>query len=305
VLTSADLDQSMDTYATVRAWFTRCAVPRAQLLRTDALRNVGEEATLFTLRTWSGSGSDLNLAVARSGNLTFATTVTSTAGAVDVDAAASLLSAAVNRACGTDAAGRCAGQPRTKGVPPLPVGKPAGLLSVVDLPPVTDARGPWVGTDPAPPDGNPAATRCDSTTFTGRAVRAPTSRTFLFPRVRRAEQFGLAQVLARTPPANAQSLVDDVRREIRACAEDGFGTQVTRLWERNTGNSSASAWLVEVEVSQSRSIPFMMAIMREGNVVSQVGFTPAGSMTMSRDDFVGVTKRALERLSDTPRYKAN
>ena len=43
-----------------------------------------------------------------------------------------------------------------------------------------------------------------------------------------------------------------------------------------------------------------MAIMRDGNAVSQVGFTPDQGMTMTRADFTAVADRALDRLSDLP-----
>ena len=43
--------------------------------------------------------------------------------------------------------------------------------------------------------------------------------------------------------------------------------------------------------------------MRDGNAVSQVGFTPAAGMTMAREDFTAIAERALERLSDLPSAK--
>lgn len=303
VVTSDDAEQAMTTYGTVRAWFTRCDAPRVQLLTTHTLDTVGDEATLFTLRNWQSGTADLSLAVARSGDLTLATTVRSTAGKVEVDDMASLLSAAVNRACGTAAAGTCAGQPDAKAVPPLPIGDPAGLLSVVDMPPVKNAKGPWTGTNVIKPEGNPAATRCDDTKFTGKSLRNPVSRTFVFLGTPKAREFGLAQVSALTSPGGARAFVDQTRTRIRQCAEDGFGTRVTKLHESDKKSSAITAWVVEVEVSQSRTVPFMMAVMREGNTVSQVGFSPAGDMTMAREDFVAVSRRALERLSDTPGFK--
>ena len=36
-----------------------------------------------------------------------------------------------------------------------------------------------------------------------------------------------------------------------------------------------TVWDLDVEISDYRSIQFWMAIMRDGNAVSQVGFTPA------------------------------
>ena len=42
-----------------------------------------------------------------------------------------------NAACGSPGAGACAGPPKVRPTAPFPVGKPAGLLATVDLPPVT------------------------------------------------------------------------------------------------------------------------------------------------------------------------
>ena len=61
------------------------------------------------------------------------------------------------------------------------MGRPAGLLSAVDLPPVTGAVGPWVGTDPEPARVNFASTRCDNTQFTGKGLKHALTRTYLFP----------------------------------------------------------------------------------------------------------------------------
>ena len=80
---------------------------------------------------------------------------------------------------------------------PLAIGAPPGLLSVVDLPPVAVARGPWVGTDPERARTNFAATRCDRTTFQGRASRRALTRTFLFPETPDATQLGLTQTVGR------------------------------------------------------------------------------------------------------------
>ena len=39
-----------------------------------------------------------------------------------------------------------------------------------------------------------------------------------------------------------------------------------------------------------------VVIMRDGNAVSQVGFSPHGGMTMKRDDFVALAQRDHDRL---------
>ena len=51
------------------------------------------------------------------------------------------------------------------------------------------------------------------------------------------------------------------------------------------------------------AFPFLMAVLRDGRTVSQVGFTPEGRMTMTRADFVALSRRALDRLSNLPGHR--
>jgi hypothetical protein len=183
------------------------------------------------------------------------------------------------------------------------VGDPAGLLAAVDLPPVTAVRGPWVGTDPVPSRTNLAATRCDNTSFSGRGVRRTLTRTFLFPESPRADAFGLTQTVGTLASRKkAQDFVSVVRDRIRRCGAANLGTSVTSLADRASRKQELHAWALQIEVSDERSFPFLMAVVRDGSTVSQVGFTPDDGMTMSRPDFVGVSERALQRLSDLPGF---
>ncbi|PUA81832.1 hypothetical protein C7S10_07160 [Nocardioides currus] len=183
---------------------------------------------------------------------------------------------------------------------PYPVGRPAGLLAAVDLPPVTGAVGPWVGTDPERARTNFAATRCDNTQFTGKGLKHTLTRTFLFPAKKKVDTFGLTQTVATMQLRKARSFVGDVRNRIRQCGEANLGTSVGTLINRQGKDVELTVWDLGIEISDNRTIQFWMAIMRDGNAVSQVGFTPAEGMTMTRDDFSRVAERALERLSDLP-----
>ncbi len=303
VLSVADEETSSAVYGTVQAWFTRCSDERVQLLDTQTLEGVGDEAMLWVLRAWDSNPGTIHLATARSGDRTYVTSVSARGKKPSVKTTAALLATSVNRGCGQEGTGACAGPPDATSVPPLPVGDPAGLLSVVDLPPVASARGPWQGTDAIKPSTNLAASRCDRTSFGGKATRNPLSRTFLFPESTRATEFGLTQVVGlsgKTPPAK---FVDTVRSKVRRCASDAFGVQVTQLTQKGKGARTLTAWRFAVEVSENRTVPFMMAIMRDHNAVSQVGFSPSGKMTMTNADFVRMSEVALERLSDFPGWK--
>lgn len=294
---AADPDAARVAYSTSRAWFAACADPRTQLMSTRTLRRVGDEAALFGLRSWRKEQATLWAGVARTGSVTVTTLVRSSRPVAAEDAALAL-AASVNALCGSPGAATCAGPPRTKVTDPLTVGDPPGLLSVVDLPPVTGARGPWVGTDPARARDNYAATRCDRTEFRGPGLRGALTRTFLFPQTRRAGEFGLTQTAATASTRRARGFVEEVRRRIRECADAGLGTSVTTVAQRGGKRQELTAWNLEMEISDSRSARFLMAILRDGGRVAQIGFTPSERMTMSAADFRALADRALQRLSD-------
>jgi hypothetical protein len=174
------------------------------------------------------------------------------------------------------------------------------MLSAVDLPPVTRAVGPWVGTDPERARTNFASTRCDNTRFDAKGLRHNLTRTFLFPANRQVDTFGLTQTVATMPLARARGFVGEVRTRIRRCGQANLGTSVSTLVQRSRGQQEITVWDLDIEISDSRSVEFLMAIMRDGNAVSQLGFTPDQGMTMTRADFTAVADRALDRLSDLP-----
>lgn len=300
---SADSAQAEAAYEVTRGWYADCQDPRVQLLSTDKVRRVGDEATLLTLRTWNKTPSRITVGLARTGQLTVTTLVRSTGAPVSARAAAAGLAAAVNALCGTPGAGACAGPPRTRSSEPYPVGRPPGMLAAVDLPPVTGAVGPWVGTDPERARVNFASTRCDNTQFRGKGMKHTLTRTFLFPAKKQVDTFGLTQTVATMKTAQAGKFVDEVRNRIQRCGEANLGTSVGTLVNRVGKDDELTVWDLGVEISDNRTMQFWMAIMRDGNSVSQVGFTPAEGMTMARDDFAAIAERALERLSNLPSAK--
>lgn len=213
---------------------------------------------------------------------------------------ATTLAASVNAMCGQPGTQTCAGPPTVHPAAPLVIGDPAGLLSLVDLPPVARARGPWVGTKPARSSENFAGTTCDRTQFNGKGISRQLSRTFLFPQARKADRFALNQTAAVMAPKRGKKFVEEVRQRIRRCATANLGTDVTLLTSRSTKKQEITVWALTVEVSDKRSVVFFMSIMRNDKVVSQVGFSPHDAMTMSRADFVALSRRALERLPYLP-----
>jgi hypothetical protein len=174
------------------------------------------------------------------------------------------------------------------------------MLAALDLPPVAGASGPWVGTDPLPARDNDAATRCDNTQFSGPGVSRGRTRTFLFPAQRPASEFGITQTVAAMREQDARAFVAGVARRIDACADADLGTSVQTLAKRSSGRTELTVWELDIEISDARSVTFMMAIMRDGTAVSQLGHVPGGGLQVSRDDFLAVARRALDRLGTLP-----
>lgn len=297
---SADSRRATAAWNTALRWYAECQDPRTQLLATHRVARVGDEAVVLSLRSWAEQPGGISVALARSGQALVTTVVESRGTAPDARTAATGLAASVNALCGTPGTGLCAGPPRTAAVSPYPVGRPAGMLAAVDLPPVTRAVGPWVGTDPEKARTNFASTRCDNTRFDAKGLKHNLTRTFLFPANRNVDTFGLTQTVATMGEKKAAQFVDEVRDRIRRCGQANLGTSVDALVQRSRGDEEITVWDLEIEISDSRSVEFLMAIMRDGKAVSQLGFTPDDGMAMTRADFTAVADRALDRLSDLP-----
>jgi DNA-directed RNA polymerase specialized sigma24 family protein len=288
--------QAVQSFRTASTWYAGCTDPRTQLLSTRAVQRIGDEARTFRLRSWGRTPATITVGVARTGSLVVTNVVRSQGRAVGDKAVVTGLAAAVNGLCGTEGAGTCAGRARGRTVLPLDVGTPPGLLSVVDLPPVAAVRGPWVGTDPERARNNYAATRCDRTTFVGKGIKRALTRTFLFPETANASQLGLTQTVGSMEPRAARSFVELVRTRIQDCGRANLGTTVTPLASSSSKARDLSVWALSIELNDRQSFPFLMAVVRDGTAVSQLGFAPDRDMTMSRADFVALARRVQERL---------
>lgn len=288
-------------FRTARDWYAGCTASRTQLVSTHEVGGVGDEADLFVLRQWGSDPASLAVGVARTGRVTVTTAVRLPDGTTQPATAAAGLAAAVNRLCGTAGAGTCSAPPREQTTAPLPTGTAPGMLSAVDLPPVANAKGPWVGTDPEPARDNVASTRCDNTSFVGGGLRHNKTRTFLFPQNSQADAFGLTQTVARTPSdARARAFVAEVRQRITRCGQADLGTDVETLVNTTSKDQDLTVWALRIELSDDRVLEFWMAIMRDRSAVSQLGFVSETGLRMSREDFTATAQRALARLSELP-----
>lgn len=303
---SAGPRASRRAFRTTATWFAGCTETRVQLLGTRTPDEVGDESVLFVLRRWQAPVTTYVVGVARTGDYTTSTAVRFPGAATpDREAAAALLAGAVSRLCALPGAGACADpEPEVVDRDPLPTGQRPALLSEIDLPPVTGVTQPWVGTEPARPTSNAAATGCDQTTFTGsfdgaRFSRGST-RTFLVPEADLPQEFGLTETVAALPLPQAQGLVEQVRERLGSCAERDLNTEVEELVREDARGYSLTAWRLDVKVTDQRSVVFFMAFLRTRTGVAQLGFVPAAGADLPDGAFLALAERARARLAQLP-----
>ncbi len=290
-------------FDTTLEWYAGCTDRRLQLMSTRRVTKVGDSGNVLVLRSWVRQRPTMVVGVTRSGAITTTTmTWTPPDAAPNLNRAARLAAAAVNGVCARPEAGECATRPRLRRAAPVPVGEAPGMLAEVDLPPVSRVMKPWVGTEPRRASVNVAATGCDNTAFTGQQMSNNLTRSFLIPAAKLPAAFGITETVGTLPEARARTFVGDVRRELDACSDRdrGLGTDVTRLAHRQSKARDMSVWRLTTELDDSRSVTYLMGIVRAGTAVAQVGFVPERGVTMGPGDFVALVARAGERLPAMP-----
>lgn len=295
-------------FNTALGWFAGCQDDRAQLMETHAVDGVGDEAMLVLLRTWDEPGSVVVAGVARTGLITTSTVTQSTVGKQpSQEKVAELLGEAVDGLCEQPDGGTCATVARLRSVPPVPVAPVPAMLAEVDLPPVAGVTKPWVGTEPQQARLNAAATTCDGADFSSAPMTNNVTRTFLIPGAKLADQFGLTETVGSLPEKQAKAFVTRVRDKLAACSDSDkhLGTDIERVLHSAGEHHDITVWHLTTEVTDEKSVQFLMGIVRDGTSVAQVGFVPDGKATISPEAFDALVKRALARLDAMPKPRTS
>lgn len=289
-------------FDTAVGWFARCDTDRAQLVDTQVVGGVGDEAMLLDLRTWAGDGTTIVAGIARTGQLVTTTLTRFPAGhQPSPQRSAGLLAEAVSGLCNLQDAGACVSGPRVRETSPVPAAPVPAMLAEVDLPPVTGVDKPWVGTEPRQARSNAASTGCDQTDFSAAPVADGVTRTFLIPDADLPDQFGLTETLGSLPTAKqAAAFVDRVRADLAGCPDKQMGTDVVRVAHVEGDDRDVTVWHVTTEISDDQSVDYLMGVARQGTSVAQVGFVPAPHVAFAPGAFVGIVERALARLDAMP-----
>lgn len=298
-----DATAARSAYVAAVSGFAGCQQARVQLLATHRVSGVGDEAAQLVLQDWASPERTVVAGVARSGVLT--TTVITAAPASDRGTGkasatnAALLAGALAHLCSLPGAGACTTRPETSDLLPYPVGEHPAMLDQVDLPPVRGVAQPWMATEPVAATKNLASTRCDAADFHGKGITGDLTRSFVIPAAKDLPaQFGLTETIGSFGTTRrASSFVDGVRNRVDDCSRRDLGTKVARLETSARGSRDLTVWRLTVEISKRSSIVYLMAIVREGSSVAQLGFVPSGSATVSEREFVALAHRAAERLT--------
>jgi hypothetical protein len=127
------------------------------------------------------------------------------------------------------------------------------------------------------------------------------TRTFLVPESRLPDEFGLTESVGTLPRARAKVFVAGVRTKLAACSKKQMGTKVTRLRNVSKGATELTVWQVRTEVTDDKSLNFLMGVVRNGTAVAQVGFVPVKGFTIGNEAFEDLVQRAHDRLVEMPR----
>lgn len=302
---SATEKKAEDAFTRTVSWYAGCADPQVQLISTQMVKGVGDDAMLFALRSWKHPTTTYSVGIARTGRVittTFGKLPGSGSGALGP--MSNVLSAAVNRFCGKPGTATCAGSPKIREISPLPVGQMPAMLSEIDLPRVKGVRFPWSGTDPKKAVENHAASRCDKANFAKTPVTKGYTRTFLIPGRRKKDVFGLDETIGTVKtPATAKRFMEGVIKKMGRCEDDDLSMTVTTTLNRPGKQQATAIWSLETELKNRKVVESMMGIVRRGRMVAQIGFVAVPGANLTEAAFQAVVMRAGERLAAQPEKK--
>jgi len=302
---SRNAASAKEAYAEAVGWYAGCTAPHTQLLATYAVPGVGDQASVFLLRTWGRKPGTLAVGVARTSRITTTTArIAPGAKRPELEPVASLLAAAVNRICGTPGAGTCAAPPRLTELPPQAIGDVPGLLDVVDFPQAGSVRASWTATEPRRATQNLATIACDDSDFSQDPVSNGMTRSFLVLGARMPKRFGVTETVGTLPtPRAARRFVGVVHKRMGTCEDHDLASTVEPMFDETGRRIQYAAWHITTEVNDDDTIDFLMAIVRRGDAVAQIGFVTAKGATFDRRTFRALAERAIERLRYMPEPK--
>jgi DNA-directed RNA polymerase specialized sigma24 family protein len=288
--------ESAKAFAAMEDWYARCQDDGVQLLSTQRVEDLGDQARAFELREIGSRDTFLTVGIARTGPITTALVATSRSEPVPAAKVMRLTASSVMRMC-LRVSGDCSTQPEVSPTAPLPTDGHTGFLADYDLPKVPGVGSPWVGTDPQHTPDNPAATACDRARF--RRAQSPRSRVYVLPTAREVPtSFGVTETVGtfRTT-AEARSFVRYVFASAQSCADRELSATRPRTADLPSGQQGR-LWRFEFEVTERRSATYRVAVVRSARRVAVLSLSPADGYDVRPAAFANLAVRAGERLAE-------
>jgi len=294
---SRDETQSTKAFATMEDWYARCNDDGVQLLSTQSVSGLGDQARAFELRKFGRRDTLFTVGIVRTGPITSAV-IASTQGPSPVPVARVLGRAgdSLTRMC-LPVSGDCSTEPQARVVAPLPMLEHPGFLAAFDLPKIADVSAPWVGTDPSPSPDNPAATPCERANF--RPAQHPRTRVFVLPTAENVpRRFGLSETVGTfATHADAVRFMNQAYASARTCAKRELSASRPRAHELPDGHAGR-VWRFDFEVAAGNSVFYRVALVRAGPRVALLSMSPSQSYDVDPLDFSRLAVRAGQRLAE-------
>jgi hypothetical protein len=296
---STSPDAAETGFTRMERWFADCSVPGVQLGDTWKVRHSFHNLSILQLVSHQEPTQTFTVGIGISGNAV-TTLVHRSDGekGPDVNAFARVLNDAVAGVCQflyNDL--KCVGGVILQPTEPPAAGTNKEFLAIADLPPVADPTAAWTGVASNWKKHRDAAV-CDNADFTGTH---PKSRSYVQANSATSDQpatFGLTETVGRFPSeSTAQKFMETVRDNLDACPDKNLAAQVDEQEDYDEDSIEGTSWRVRLDLHDGSQARYRTSIIRNGDAVAQVTFTPADSYDISEQKFERLVKRAGQRLS--------
>lgn len=300
LLVATSPKQAKAAYAKTVDAVAQCNGASREIADYSVLSGIGDEASSFTLRYAMGDAvREEHIVLARTGRVVTAWVARpNPQTSIKPAAVRSLAADSVADVC-LDAGGACTETPITaeSRTPPQSGGSP-GYLSTVDLPVFGGLSKGWIATTPKRVRANPAQTECDEADFAGGGATTTTARTYVVPDTKAVPTiFGMTETLGefRTPAA-ARAFVNQTARRVARCEDRQPNASVQEEQEVSSGPVRGVTWQITLAPSENASLLFRVGLVRVGDTVAQVTFTPASEFDLTPGQYTALVERAGKRL---------
>lgn len=299
---SRDSAAAQAAYSRAVGWYSGCSLNGFQFQSAHELQGLGDEAQLLQVKVSGASDvSNYDIALVRVGEILTSLVIRTAGGASpDPQNVAEAMAATVARLC-PPARASCGSDVSVVAIPPPPSTEESGFLSTVDLPLVTGVADSWVGVPSvAVGPGEDSTTRCDRADFIDAGANPVRSRTYVIPQADLPDTFGFTETYAVFPDEEAaKAYYTLLKQRMNECEDSERTVSVSKEQKQNVqGSHSASVWQVENEVQAKQSVTFRVGFVRSGSMIAKLSLVPAEGSDMTDADFLWLTRRAAERLSE-------